>query len=130
MELRLGRRGWCASYEPASGLERECADHLHGTKILAGIAPLARAGKGTGSHGFTQAKAGNGDSLVKTFTQAELETDAILPVEGDDLMQDRPEKCASGEKAASDYRISAVQTFADQPFRDRRRVTLQVDIFG
>src|SRR3546814_10810133 len=73
---------------------------------------------------------GYGDPLVETFGCADLQVDAIKPVEMDDLREVRPQEGSVREYATANDRVAAIASFAEQSLGDRRRIVLEVDEFA
>src|SRR3546814_15263234 len=91
---------------------------------------LSGPGKRARAHPAAQVEIGYGDPLVETFVGADLQVNAIMPVEMDDLREVRPQEGSVREYATANDRVAAIASFADQSLGDRRRIVLEVDEFA
>src|SRR3546814_20584925 len=104
------------------------SDHLRGTEETVRLLGLSGPGKRARAHPAAQVEIGYGDPLVETFVGADLQVNAIMPVEMDDLREVRPQEGSVREYATANDRVAAIASFADQSLGDRRRIVLEVAI--
>src|SRR3546814_12545858 len=90
------------------------SDHLRGTEETVRLLGLSGPGKRARAHPAAQVEIGYGDPLVETFVGADLQVNAIMPVEMDDLREARTHEGSVSAYALANDRVAAVSPLANQ----------------